>query len=356
MATIRKISRIVPIPSADFIAVAEVGGWKSVVKKDEFSVGEYAVFVEIDAWVPIRFAPSLQKPGKPPQVYNGIEGERLRTVQMKGQISQGLILPIKAFVLDTLEQSGAIDPSKPLSEYENLDVSVPLGIQKWETLSLASCTLEDFPVFIPKTDQERVQNLEADLLVWRDRSNSIGFVESWEVTEKLDGSSMTVFFRDGKLGVCSRNKLIVDESGDKFYHKAARDLGLAKKIQDAGKNYAVQGELIGPSVQGNKYSLKALSFSCFDIFDIDGRRHLTPSERQEFCREFSIEHVPILFESKALSETETVESLLIEAQGPSVVPVESDRPVEREGLVFKASTGAISFKAISNVFLLQHKC
>lgn len=93
LATIRRISNIEPIEGADAIEVATVGGWKVVVKKNEFEVGQLVTYIEIDSWVPHDIAPFLSK-GKEPRVYEGIKGERLRTVKFKKQLSQGLILKI----------------------------------------------------------------------------------------------------------------------------------------------------------------------------------------------------------------------------------------------------------------------
>ena len=98
MATIRRIDAVQEIEGADKIEVAVVGGWKVVVKKGEFKKGELAVYLEIDSWVPTEVAPFLTKAGNKPKEYNGVKGERLRTVKLKKQISQGLLLPIS--VLD----------------------------------------------------------------------------------------------------------------------------------------------------------------------------------------------------------------------------------------------------------------
>lgn len=94
MATIRVIDAINPIPDADAIEVATVGGWKVVVKRGEFTVGDLAVYCEIDSWIPTELAPFLSK-GKEPRVYEGIKGERLRTVSLRKTVSQGLLLPLK---------------------------------------------------------------------------------------------------------------------------------------------------------------------------------------------------------------------------------------------------------------------
>ena len=115
--TIRKIDAIDPIEGADQIEVATVGGWKVVVKKNEFEVNSLAVYLEIDSWVPNELAPFLTK-GTEPREYNGVKGERLRTVKLRGQISQGLLLPLEP----TCKNIESL-------LFEDLDVSVPLNAQ-----------------------------------------------------------------------------------------------------------------------------------------------------------------------------------------------------------------------------------
>jgi len=151
LASIRRIDNILPIEGADAIECAVVGGWKVVVKKAEFIVGDLAVYFEIDSWIPTELAPFLSK-GKSPREFQGIHGERLRTVKLRGQLSQGLLLPLESTCAN-------IDSEL----FEGLDVSFPLNIVKWEMpvpAQLAGQVKGNFPTVIPKTDQERVQNLD----------------------------------------------------------------------------------------------------------------------------------------------------------------------------------------------------
>ena len=93
LACVKRIDDLLPIEGADKIEVAVVGGWKVVVKKGDFKKGELAIYLEIDSWVPTEVAPFLVKAGNKPKEYNGVKGEHLRTVKLKKQISQGLLLP-----------------------------------------------------------------------------------------------------------------------------------------------------------------------------------------------------------------------------------------------------------------------
>ena len=180
LATIRGIGVIVPIAGANAIEAAVIGGWKVVIRKGDYQVGDRVIYCEIDSWIPHERAPFLSK-GKEPSEYQGIKGERLRTIKLRGQVSQGLLLP-----MSNLTNYGA-----DLSVGD--DVTEQLGILKWEApvpANLSGDAIGLFPIFIPKTDQERIQNLSREFDKYKEAA------ELWEITEKLDGSSMTVFFKD----------------------------------------------------------------------------------------------------------------------------------------------------------------
>jgi RNA ligase (TIGR02306 family) len=340
LASIRKISAISPIEGADAIELAVVDGWKIVVKKGEFGVGDLAVYCEIDSWIPHELAPFLSR-GQAPREYSGVKGERLRTVRLRGQLSQGLLLPL------AVAKNGLV----PLEEGD--DVTEMLGIQKWEAVipaQLAGSVRGNFPSFIRKTDQERCQNFLTQIFIDNRESQ-------YEVTVKLDGSSCTIYHRDGELGVCSRNlELKIDEENRNnslvgMFYK----YNLGDSLVRIGRNIALQGEIMGPGVQGNREALKECKFFIYDIYDIDAGEYLNPTERHEVLSllrshgSAEIEHVPVLHSNTTLEELgiSCIEHLLDFAEGPSLVNA------VREGLVFKRADGKFSFKAISNKFLLK---
>ena len=338
LATIRKIDALRPIPDADAIECAVIGGWTCVVKKGEFKAGDLAVYCEIDSWIPHELAPFLST-GKEPRVFDGIQGERLRTMKLRGQLSQGLLLPfaiMKPFFDDILFTEG-------------VDVSELLGIVKYEApipAQLAGEVKGMFPGWIQKTDQERVQNLKEEFDYWL-REQHV-----WEITEKLDGSSMTVYLRDGEFGVCSRNLELKPSETNSLWKVAVRN-DLELKLRRANRNLALQGELIGEGIQGNPYKQKGQEFFLFDIYDIDASKYLTPAERNAFVEEHNIKHVPVLAFGAELWDTlgiNSIDNILKFAEGKSVMGMIG---CEREGLVFKSKAMQCSFKAISNKFLLK---
>lgn len=337
MATIRKIDALNTIEGADAIECATIGGWKVVVKKGEFAVGDRAVYCEIDSWIPTEIASFLSK-GKEPREFEGIHGERLRTVKLRGQLSQGLLLNLD----DVIPQTNSF--------VEGDDVSELLNIVKWEmpmNAQLAGMAKGNFPSEIPKTDQERAQNLVAEIRAAAESGTE------YEVTEKLEGSSMTVYLIDGEFGVCSRNLDLKETEGNTFWQVARRD-GIEAKMRGlfGDKNLAVQGELIGPGIQGNIYKLREPEFRVFDIYDVFGGAYLSPMFRRALVEEMGLLHVPVLHTNQNLG-TGSVEEILKFAEGKSVIG-DITGP-EREGIVFKEANGGMSFKAISNKYLLGEK-
>jgi RNA ligase (TIGR02306 family) len=332
MASIRRIDDIVPIEGADAIECAVLGGWKVVVKKGEFTVGNLAVYCEIDSWIPTELAPFLSK-GKEPREFEGIKGERLRTVKLRGQLSQGLLLPLEPTCANIESEL-----------FEGLDVSVPLNIVKWEApvnAQLAGQVKGNFPSSIPKTDQERVQNLTKEIKAAFD--NNLLF----ELTEKLEGSSMTCYLIEQEFGVCSRN-LDLKRNDDNTLWKVAIEDKIELKMRIAGlDNHAIQGELVGPGIQGNIYKLSKPMFFVFDIYDIKKGAYMNPVERQAMIKVLQLNHVPILTNDKDLG-IGTVDELLVWAEGKSFL----NGKQEREGIVFKQIDGGMTFKAISNKYLL----
>lgn len=329
LATIRRITEGKPIEGADLIEAIRVDGWWVVAKKGEFPVDSLAVYMEVDSFVPTEIAPFLTKVGHEPKEFEGVKGERLRTVKLRGQLSQGLLLPI------------SILPTTTVIEVGN-DVTDILGIIKWErpiSPQLYGQAKGNFPSFLRKTDQERVQNIGRTLESYNN--------EAFEVTLKLDGSSCTIFVNEENDGVCSRN-LELKQNEDNAFWRIALDYGIHKKIRAYGKNVAVQGELIAPNIQGNYEKVNKPEFYVFDIFDIDKQEYMLPKERQEFCKLLGIPHVPII--DKAFTMVVDVDKLLDMAEGNGM-----NQGVKREGLVFKHNSSSFSFKAISNSYLLKEK-
>jgi RNA ligase (TIGR02306 family) len=337
LASVRRVRAINPIEGADFIVKAQVDGWECVAKKGEFNVGDLGVYFEIDSFLPGQ-DPRYAFLEKTFITYEGVVGARIRTQKFKGQIAQGLLLPLNLFPEVT-------------SPMEGMDLTAILGIKKWERAIPAELAGEiegAFPVFIRKTDEERIQNL-IDVLPIEIAG------QTFEQTVKLDGTSMTVFFtlQEGQSvsGVCGRNWWLRETENNSLWRVARRNR-LLEALVDLGRPLALQGELIGEGIQGNNEKLKGQEFFLFNVFDIATQCYLSPEERQAVANELrargaTVKEVPTLGLVTFPTDT-SVDAILAMADGPSL------NATNREGLVFKRLDGQFSFKAISNWYLAKY--
>lgn len=343
MASIQIIREITPIDGADAIVLAHINGWAAVVKVNEFSVGQYVVFCEIDSWIPHEIAPFLSK-GKEPREYLGVKGERLRSQKLRGTLSQGLILPFSIL---------------PAGNYpEGEDVSEKLGIVKYEPpvpAQLAGQVRGNFPSLVTKTDEERIQNIRG-LEKYLDEV----FVE----TEKLHGTSVSfVLNENGEMEVCSRNLSLKEDENNLYWNLAKKNDALA--LLNTVKNHyeaegasvvtvAIQGEGVGQGVQkGWEYGIQVPEFFMFTI-QVNGVK-VAEEDYQMFKRMFiQVKSVPEV--SKATlreivgDSGEIGATLLKYVEGKSAI----DGKTIREGSVFRCLTdSSFSFKVVSNQFLLK---
>ena len=171
----------------------------------------------------------------------------------------------------------------------------------------------------------------------------------WEVTEKLDGSSCTMYYKDGEFGVCSRNLDLKYDENNTFW-KMAIAYDVEEKLKNFSRNIAIQGEVIGEGIQGNPYVIKGQKFFVFDVYDIDEGEYLDAQTREEVVAILDLKHVPVFGILNKIPVDFTIDTILELAEGKS----ELNPNTEREGLVYKCYHNPyISFKAISNRFLIK---
>jgi RNA ligase (TIGR02306 family) len=335
LATIRQIDNIQPIEGADMIELTTVGGWKVVVAKDvNHKVGDLVVYCEIDSFLPIEPEFEFLRKSSYKKMADGTEGFRLKTIKLRGQVSQGLIVP-----LDVLLKRGVSSDDV----YEGLDVTGTLGIVKYEPpipAQLSGMVKGNFPSFLKKTDEERIQNLTREFPIYK--------LANFYVTEKLDGSSVTYYVKDGVFGVCSRNLDLLEDENNSMW-KFATTSGLKDRLLSLEKNIAVQGEIIGEGVQGNPYKIIGQTVRLFNGFNIDKYDYLGLDEFIELSKFLEVKTVPILDLDFKLPDT--IDELLSYADSKSVL----NEKFDREGVVIRSHDRKISFKAISNKFLLNEK-
>lgn len=328
LVTVKEIKEIKPIDGADRIELAIIDGWQSIIKKGEFKVGEMVLYAEIDSFLPIKEEYEFLRKSSYKKMGDK-EGFRLRTMKLKGTLSQGLILPMSVL---------------PKGEYKiGDDVTEILGVTKYEPpipAQLSGTVKGRFPSFVKKTNEERIQNFSNEYSEFKNHK--------FFVTEKLDGTSFTSYFRDGEFGVCSRN-LDLKRDKEQTHWKVAIENDLEDKLRELGRNLAIQGEIIGEGIQKNRYGLSGHKLFVFNIFDIDNFEYVSKSEKMELIEKLGLESVPVIEVETNLPET--VDDILSIAEGKSVL----NSKTEREGLVWVStdSDNRISFKTISNKFLLK---
>jgi len=336
LASIQKVISVSPIPGADRVEKIQVLGWQLVSRKGEFQAGDCCVYFEIDSVLPDRSIFSFLWPdGKRPDNF------RLRSKRMRGVLSQGLALPVSV-----------LPESCPIAE--GSDVTAQLGVTKWEPASTSGAReiAGNFPTHLfNKTDEIRLQSVPEVL-------DELRGVECYAAV-KLDGQSLTFAKHRDAEGetqfVCTRNYALKDIEGSPHW-TMARQLGI---FENMPAGFAVQGEFVGESIQGNRLGIRGKAFYAFQVFDISGQAYLDFEDFQEFCSRYSIPTVPILWVRQL---DITLETALAAAEGN----YDSGHP--REGIVIRPTrernsaviasylgTGLAraSFKVINNAFLLK---
>lgn len=333
LATIRKIKDVQPIPNADAIEKIQIDGWWCVSKKGEFKVNDHCVYFEIDSLLPpVEPFTFLEKSGRKQITHNGklVEGYRLRTIKLRKQLSQGLALPLSSF------------PNNKFLTIVGTDVTKELNIIKYEPpipVCMSGNIEKPFPSFIPKTDEERIQNC-TDLL---DEHKG----KTFTITEKLDGTSCTLYNFNNEFGVCGRNWQLKESEGN-IYWKIVRKYNIKDNLPDG---YAIQGEIIGEGIQKNPLKRTGQEYRVFYVYDINNKKYLETNEMLEFISKLNIDSVPIVHSKMVLNSN--VDDILEMANRKSLIC----QMYDAEGIVFRLNgvEEKISFKAISNNFLLNEE-
>lgn len=374
LASVQRIINILPIDGASNIELAHILGWEVVVNIGQFKVGDLCVYFECDSQLPIH------------HVFDFMANRhhRVKTAKFKKQISQGLALPISVL-------TNFVD--KPCSYYkEGQDVTSIIGVTKHDPRPedsnpevskkhnpivnslmqyalfrkvyraiVPGKTKGNFPEFIYKTDETRIQSSPSILTKNRN--------EPFYFTEKLDGSSATYFYNNklsGKrfgifnkdlgngFGVCSRNLRLVHKDNSNWW-KYALEHNIEETVKALsyclGYSVAIQGELIGPSIQENKYKRNTLEFYCYNIFNIDTQSYISFEGKYHLCEKFGIPTVPVVAE-ESITEEVTIPYLVALSKRKSLIK----KDILAEGIVGRnVKNDSISFKVINPEWLLKYK-
>jgi len=340
LVTIQKVRAISQIPDSDFLELAHVMGWQCVVKKGEFKEGDLGIYFEVDSFLPVDERYEFLRASSFRDSADNGQGFRIKTMRMRGQLSQGLLLPLEKFpeLADCSEgdlQEGGLR--------ESLDVTEKLNVKKWyiqETASAGGSIIGERPYGIPASDEIRIQS--ALELLEQLRGNP------YYITTKMDGTSGIVYHIDGKIGCCSRNKEIKDEP-DALYWLPVYKYGLKEKFANLGKNIVLTGEICGPGIQKNRLRLASTEWYVFDVKDCESNKYMAYDDAAKFCAELGLQTVPL--EERGEAFDYSLETLLERAKGkyPS--------GLDKEGIVVRdaKSPKAVSFKVLNNDALLKEK-
>ena len=376
------IDSITPIEKADNIELAHVGGWNVIIRKNEFNVGDMAVFFEIDSLLPETEWSEFLRPKK----------FKVKTYKLGkfNVISQGLLLPMsilpnnKTYELHedvtkllgikyyVAEDNARKAKSNPNAKYNNMCARNPKLVKKkwWKWLMKRAWgrkllfvffgrkkdNPKNWPNWVKKTDEDRIENV---MFMLEDKNPYV-------VTEKIDGTSTTFFLdltgRKPDFGVCSRNVRQMDADQKNFvsdmsgignvYWEMAFKYNVEDALKDIAKKHnhkhvALQGETYGESVQGNKYKLDERRFAAFNLI-FDGER-LGSVEAKKILAEYDIPFVPIIDDNYILPDADDFEEFKQSADGKSVI----NKKCLREGFVYRSQDGQRSFKNVSRKFLLK---
>lgn len=380
LVAVKVIDQVKPHPNADKLELAIIGGWQVVVGKGQFKAGDAVVYFEIDSLIPISLEfeflrkYAYVKKGWLDGVVPNREGFRIRSIKLRGELSQGLVIPIPEQLRKGLI-FGDFKSHEDFSDYFGVvkyDPPVSIG----QNLSIGR--KGNFPEFIIKTKEERIQNIPKNIL-----QDIIRSKEKFEITRKYHGSSITVYSKlhtdssfwglvrskvkaflgfdtepEYKFGVCSHNVELDTSNKDNTFVKTAFDTDLVKAVElytkYTGQEIAVQGELCGPKIQDNHHGLDDNTIFIFNIFDIKEQRYLLPIERSQIIDQ-------LIFTYGFKGYRAQMEFAYMELMSDVVTTIISLGEYRlssgkwNEGLVWKSLDRDFSFKAVSNKFLLEDK-
>lgn len=374
LAYITRVTGISPM-DADRLESVDILGWHVVCGKGEFKVGDLGVFIEVDSLCP-------EQPPFSEMEFLKSKYYKVKTQKIRGVYSQGLFMPLSAF------------GDKLVDAKEGDDVTELLGItyivaadnkrkksgpmtkdEKWQAIAARHPMLrrkvpnwmkplfflifekdlhrKEWPSWVVKTDEERVQNLVYDHLRG----------EKWIVTEKIDGSSATFTMKRRKptlfdrskydFYVCSRN-VVFDMPVKNIYWEMAEKYHIETVMWDWLKAHpdvewlTLQGEVFGSGVQKRDYSSGEHHLMIFNLIDsVKGRWNTLDMGREIFNEFRGMSPVPVL--DREFELPATCDELLQYAEGESEID-----GLPREGVVLRSMDGERSFKAVSNSFLVKY--
>lgn len=352
LVTLKTIDSITPIPDADKIECAHIGGWNAVVAKGEFYEGQQVFYFETDSMLPLDKKPFEFLRSRGVKEQDGKEYHRLKAMKLRGVVSDGLLLPftiIWDFIADPDHQ---LDVLNQIQE-DGGDFSELFGVIKYEDPILAKLggKMTHFPDWIKRTDEERIQNLP-NLISHIANTNTFS---DWYATEKIDGTSCTIWCRindrgEYEYGVCSRNYGLEEEEDNTYWQIAQTPIIAyfedtyspleylklkcleSARAQTWGTNtptYVLQGEIFGEGIQGNPLRIKGQQIRFFNLLE-NGKFVLLETLEDRFP-ELMTHWVPI----HPISLQTTMEGIIHQPDGVKTLVTGANPNAQIEGFVWK---------------------
>ena len=348
LAIISKIQKITPIEGKDFIELAKIQNYDSVVQKGEYKEGDVAIYVFYDSILPQREEfEFLRKRCWSPKY----QGFRIRPMKLGNVVSEGLVLPMSVLPQNKKYKVGDVvtddlgivlydpeyNPAKPKKEPKGLFKTL-MRIPAFRKLVYAyydykkAHNNKDYPSWIVKSDEDNIEKL------W----DSVKDCEApFFLTEKVEGMSTSYAIEKGKFKVYSHNWLVKEGAWVEYAvkHDIEKKLRNYCKAHNL-KSICIQGELVGPTIQRNIYNLKDLDFYMFGGYYAD-KTKLGYFEMVALAKEIGEKSVPYI-EKKYISDFDGLDAIIKDADGKSKI-----YNVKREGIVWRTDDGSVHFKAKS---------
>lgn len=345
LASIQRVWDVQPIENADRLELIRIEGWQCVANKGQFKKGDLCVYFEIDSFLPIRPEFEFLRSSSYKKTDIMGEGFRLRTMKFRGQISQGLALPLNAFQDLPSEADVAV----------GMDVTEWLGVKKWEIEERATTggtVVGNLPYDVPHTDETRVQAAPELIQAFSGLQ--------YYISTKMDGSSHSISVDENGFHVCGHNYEYKDDGSSSFYEFIKQknyEYNMRHAMGKFGiKTLTIQGEFCAPGIQKNPLRLTRPEWYVFTI-RVDGKR-VGLSEMLKLCTFMNMPTVPIEEVDFDLpAKYPTVEALLERADGNYSTGGKKEgiviRPLEP---VYNNEIGdSLSMKVVSNKYLLKNE-
>lgn len=362
LASIQKILSVEPIPDADRIELVHVLGWQCVANKGEFKPGDLCVYFEIDSFLPMKPQYEFLRASSYKQTDYMGDGYRLRTQKFRGQISQGLVLPLQKVLADYSNILVGAIMNQAQTDPEGLvgyDITELLGVKLFfipETVTSGGTTMGQISsIGVPHTDETRIQAEPRLLEEFRGLP--------YYITTKMDGSSHSCAITDdGVFHVTGHNYEYRDDGRSSMYELAKKlhvEEHMRQYMEEHGiKSMTIQGEFCAPGIQKNKLQLKEPHWYVFTV--IEDRKRVGLDETRHVCETLQLEMVPVEETGEDLLAVYADADALLERAGENRCHAYPGTP---EGIVVrpiepvysKLVGGPLSMKVINNKYLLKQK-